>query len=34
VTVIFAGLFSSLLSLRRVNSPVATTANELASTNA
>lgn len=33
VTVIFAGLFSSLLSLRRVNTPVASTASELASTN-
>jgi glycosyltransferase involved in cell wall biosynthesis len=32
VTVIFAGLFSSLLSLRRVNSPVASTAKELAAT--
>lgn len=34
VTVIFAGLFSSLLSLRRVNTPVATPADDLASTNA
>ena len=33
LTVIFAGLFSSLLSLRRVNSPVVSTADELASTN-
>ncbi|BCB81154.1 glycosyltransferase family 2 protein [Phytohabitans flavus] len=34
VTVIFAGLFSSLLSLRRVNTPVASPASEFASTNA